>query len=93
VLFGAVLGWLRLRSGSVWPAVIGHGALNATAGLVLFVGDAAHPPNPALAGIVGVVGWPVLAVVAALLLAPRLAPVSAVARPRSGDASQQDADQ
>ena len=44
--FGIVLGWLTLRGHSVWPAVIGHGALNGIAALpALFVqGD----PNPLL---------------------------------------------
>jgi membrane protease YdiL (CAAX protease family) len=31
--FGTLLGWLTVRGGSVWPAVIGHGALNGIAGL------------------------------------------------------------
>jgi membrane protease YdiL (CAAX protease family) len=36
--FGTILGWLTLRGGSVWPAVIGHGALNGIAALpMLFV--------------------------------------------------------
>lgn len=33
--FGAVLAWLRLASGSVWPAALAHGALNASAGLMV----------------------------------------------------------
>ncbi|MFJ2029208.1 lysostaphin resistance A-like protein [Streptosporangium sp. NPDC087985] len=67
VVFGCLLGWLRLYSGSIWPAVVGHGALNASAGLILFVGDAAAPPDPAIAGITGLVGSVLLAVVAAVL--------------------------
>ncbi|WP_214417298.1 CPBP family intramembrane glutamic endopeptidase [Sphaerisporangium fuscum] len=69
VLFGVFLGGLRLASGSVWPAAVGHGALNALAGLPLLIGDVAHPPNLAVAGITGVVGWVLLAVVAAVVLA------------------------
>jgi len=38
--FGAVLAWLRLASGSVWPAALGHGALNASAGMMLLFSDA-----------------------------------------------------
>jgi uncharacterized protein len=71
VVFGAVLGWLRLYSGSVWPAVIGHGALNASGVLVLLVGDAADPPNLAVAGITGLVGSALLAVIAAVLFKRR----------------------
>ncbi|MEV1178953.1 CPBP family intramembrane glutamic endopeptidase, partial [Nonomuraea sp. NPDC049784] len=29
VLFGVLAGWLRLRTGSVWPSVVAHGSLNA----------------------------------------------------------------
>ncbi|MFC7342862.1 CPBP family intramembrane glutamic endopeptidase [Saccharopolyspora griseoalba] len=72
-LFGVLLGWLRLRSGSVWPATIAHGALNATAGAIFLLGDATAPPNPAIAGITGLVGWALLVVVAATAL--RLHPV------------------
>ncbi|MFG1875924.1 CPBP family intramembrane glutamic endopeptidase [Sphaerisporangium sp. NPDC049003] len=68
VLFGIFLGRLRLASGSVWPAVAGHGVLNALAGLPLLLGDAAHPPNLAVAGVTGLVGWALLAVVAAFVL-------------------------
>lgn len=68
VVFGALLGWLRLYSGSVWPAVVGHGSLNASAGLVLLVGDAADPPNLAIAGITGLVGSALLAVISVLVV-------------------------
>ncbi|MFG1821942.1 CPBP family intramembrane glutamic endopeptidase [Microbispora bryophytorum] len=75
VIFGALLGWMRLRSRSVWPAVIAHGSVNAVAGLALLLGDTAAPPNAALAGITGVVGWVLLA--ATVLVAYRLRPVTA----------------
>lgn len=29
VLVGIVIGWTRLRSASVWPAVLAHGSINA----------------------------------------------------------------
>ncbi|GAA3445595.1 abortive infection protein [Planomonospora venezuelensis] len=80
VAYGALLGWLRLRTDSVWPAVVGHGALNASAGLVLLVGDAAAPPDLAVAGITGLTGSALLAALSAALLARwpvrRPAPVS-----------------
>lgn len=41
VLLGAVLAWLRLRSGSLWPAVIAHGCNNLLAMAALFVSH--HP--------------------------------------------------
>jgi hypothetical protein len=68
VIFGVLIGWLRLWTGSVWPAVVAHAALNGCAGIVLLVGDAAAPPNLALAGISGVVGWVLLAVLCAALV-------------------------
>jgi len=37
VLVGFILSWLRLRSGSVFPAALGHGAINAYAGLGLYL--------------------------------------------------------
>ncbi|MEV4061417.1 CPBP family intramembrane glutamic endopeptidase [Nonomuraea dietziae] len=67
VLAGMLFGWLRLRTGSVWPAVIGHAALNPAASLALMLGDAAAPPNTVVAGVTGLAGWAVLAVLAALL--------------------------
>ncbi|MEV4108898.1 CPBP family intramembrane glutamic endopeptidase [Nonomuraea sp. NPDC049695] len=68
VLFGMVIGWLRLRTGSVWPSVVAHGSLNAVAGPVLLFGDAAAPPNEVLVGVTGLVGWALLALVGAALL-------------------------
>ncbi|GAA2912865.1 CPBP family intramembrane metalloprotease [Streptosporangium fragile] len=73
VAFGALLGWFRLRSGSVWPAAVGHGALNGSAALVLLVGDAAEPPSLVVAGITGMVGCALVAAVSAALF--RLKPV------------------
>ncbi|QNA92179.1 CPBP family intramembrane metalloprotease [Microbacterium sp. Se63.02b] len=66
VAWGILLGWLRLRSASVWPAVLAHGALNAAAGLVVVV--AATQPDMALAGPLGVAAWIVIAVVTLVLV-------------------------
>ncbi|MEV2266266.1 CPBP family intramembrane glutamic endopeptidase [Nonomuraea africana] len=70
---GMLFGWLRLRTGSVWPAVIGHAVLNPAASLALLLGDAAAPPDTVVAGITGLVGWAVLAVLAVVVF--KLAPV------------------
>lgn len=67
VAWGVVLGWTRLRTGSVWPAVVGHGALNAAGGLVLLLAAAGQEPDMAVVGPLGVVTWGVLAVVVAVL--------------------------
>ena len=66
IAWGILLGWLRLRSASVWPAVIAHGALNAAGGLIVIF--AAAKPDLGLAGPLGVAGWIVLAVVIAVLM-------------------------
>ncbi len=67
VAWGILLGWLRLRSGSVWPAVLAHGALNAAGGAVLLV--SATQPDFALAGPLGVTAWIVCGLIAGALLA------------------------
>lgn len=63
VMWGIIFGWSRLRSGSVWPAVIGHGSLNASAGLVMLVAAAGGTPNMAIVGPLGVIAWIVIAAV------------------------------
>lgn len=54
VLVGIFLGWVALRGGSVWPAVIGHAAINANAGIVLLLahGEPSRLLGPALTGVV-----------------------------------------
>lgn len=71
VIAGAIFAWLRLYSGSVWPPVIAHAAVNAWAGFPMLVGDAAAPPNLFLAGLFGLVGWALLAVLAVILFRVR----------------------
>lgn len=67
VAWGVLLGWSRLRSASVWPAVFGHGALNAAGGLPLLVMAAGSDFDPAFAGPLGILMWVVLAIVVAVL--------------------------
>jgi len=69
VAWGVLFGWLRLRSGSVWPAVFAHGALNAAAGLPLVLHAAGTRPDPALALSLGASGWIACAIVAVGLTA------------------------
>jgi len=66
VCVGAWFAWLRIRGGSVWPAIFAHGALNAAAGLHLLV-SATAAANGATAGPLGLAGWIVFGLVGALL--------------------------
>ena len=71
VATGSLLGWLRLRSDSVWPCAIGHGFVNAAAGLPIVLAAAGHPVDNATTGLLGWTGWVVMALalgVAALVL-------------------------
>lgn len=63
VAWGVLLGWTRLRSGSVWPAVFAHGSLNAVGGIVLVLADAGRPIDLAVVGPLGLVAWAVIAVI------------------------------
>ncbi len=66
-----LLSWGALRSGSVWPASVGHGALNATSVLAgyLLKGPALPLLGPAPTGLIGGLGYLLLAL--ALLFSPR----------------------
>ncbi|MFF2274444.1 CPBP family intramembrane glutamic endopeptidase [Agromyces sp. NPDC058126] len=69
-LFGVLLGWTRLRTASVWPAVFAHGALNASAGLGALVIAAGSPlPEAWLASPLGLITCGVFAVLIVLLVA------------------------
>src|ERR1700736_4283803 len=73
VIFGVLLGWLRLATGSIWPSAIGHGALNATGGFFYVVADANQTVDTAHVTILGWTGWIVpLIVILILVLLKRL---------------------
>lgn len=57
MVLGSVLAWFRLRSGSIWPAAVGHGAVNAAAGLPLVLSAAGHTIDPTQATVLGWTGW------------------------------------
>lgn len=56
---GTMLGWLTVRGGSVWRAVIGHGAINGIAALPALVARGTANPllGPAPIGIIGSAGF------------------------------------
>ena len=56
---GVFLGWITLRSGSVFPAVVGHAMINGSAGLATLFATAVPNPvfGPTPVGLIGVVPW------------------------------------
>jgi membrane protease YdiL (CAAX protease family) len=73
IIMGILFGWTRLATGSVWPAVIAHGALNGAAGAPVLFMQAGGTYNSALVGITGITGWILpLALIGLLVLLGRL---------------------
>jgi len=60
-----LLCWVTLRSGSVWPASIGHGFINGTSALpkLLLKGPANLLLGPGPSGLIGGIGFTILALV------------------------------
>ncbi len=60
---GTFLAWVTLRSESVWPAALGHGAINAVGGVGVLFSRSTDSLllGPTVTGIVVVVPWTVLA--------------------------------
>ncbi len=76
-ILSAVLGWGSLRTGSVIPAALGHGALNAGAGTLAIMLSAVPSFDAANSTIMGWAGWPGALLIAGALLAfawPKRAP-------------------
>ena len=67
---GIFLGWLTLRGKSIWPAVIGHAAINGIAGAAILA--MTGQPNPLLGplpvGIIGSLGFALVAI--AIFISP-----------------------
>lgn len=62
IMMGSILSWLRIRSNSVWPAALGHGAFNATASVYVLLGAADQTVNTVHQTILGWSGWIVPAI-------------------------------
>jgi membrane protease YdiL (CAAX protease family) len=73
----AFLAWVTLRSGSVWPAALGHGAINASVMLMFpfLTGDPDRLIGPMPIGIVGALGYVLLALLV-FFSARALAPIA-----------------
>ncbi len=73
VILGVLFGWMRLATGSIWPAVIAHAALNGSAGAMYLFLKAGETFDTAHAGITGWSGWiPLLAWILLLVATGRL---------------------
>lgn len=74
VLLSIILGWLRLKTGSIWPASLAHAATNAIGGgltILLFMGG----PNWVFVGYPGILSWiPLGALCAWIIITGQLAP-------------------
>lgn len=68
MVYGVLIGWLRLRTGSIWPPVFAHGAFNAAGGFLLLVVLADTSPDPVATGPLGWVTWIMMAAVVVMLL-------------------------
>lgn len=76
-IIGGIIGWLRLRGGSVWPAAVAHSTFNAVAGVyILFMAADSHV-NTLHASVLGWSGWIVPAIVLVFIVTTgRFRPVS-----------------
>ena len=65
IVIGVLFSWVTINSESVWPAVIGHGALNGIAALsILFIKGSPNPLlGPAPTGIIGGAGFFLIALI------------------------------
>ncbi|MGN6741771.1 MAG: lysostaphin resistance A-like protein [Amnibacterium sp.] len=90
--YGVLVGWLRIRSATVWPSVFAHAGFNAAAGFSVLVIAAGSPADPAAVGPLGWIAWILMAAVAVVLVAVRAfpardawaAPAAPVARGNQG---------
>jgi membrane protease YdiL (CAAX protease family) len=73
VVWAILLGWTRLATGSVWPAVLAHGAINGAAGVTGLFFREGSTFDSALVGMTGVTGWILpLLLIGVLMLLGRL---------------------
>ena len=74
IMLSIIFGWLRIRTGSIWPASLAHSATNAVGGsltLLLFTGG----PNWIFVSYVGILGWVPLGILCSwIILSGQLGP-------------------
>ena len=63
--FGTLLSWLAWRAKSVWPAVIGHAAINGIAGIgvIIQIGQPNTLLGPTPVGVIGTLGFSIVALI------------------------------
>jgi membrane protease YdiL (CAAX protease family) len=83
VVTSALFGWVTIKTDNVWPAVIGHGALNGIAALsLLFIqGEPSTLLGPTPVGLIGGAGFSIAALII-FLLPNALKPKSDGAQPQ-----------
>src|SRR5690554_817550 len=74
-LVSVLLGWLTLRSGTVWTAGIAHGFINGAAGLPVLLLAAGSSYDNLTGSLLGYPGWIVMAIAIVALVALRKWPV------------------
>jgi uncharacterized protein len=78
VIVGTILGWTRLATGSVWPAVLGHASINASAGAAYVFSRAGVEYDQSQVTILGWTGWVLPLLFIALLVLTHRLPVRGV---------------
>ncbi|MGV8858706.1 CPBP family intramembrane glutamic endopeptidase [Rhodoglobus sp.] len=68
-IFGAIFGWLRLRSDSVWPAALAHAVFNGAGGTILIFSMAGEHIDTTQATVLGWSGWIIPLALAVVLIA------------------------
>jgi len=83
IVTSALFGWVTIKTDNVWPAVIGHGALNGIAALsLLFIqGEPSTLLGPTPVGLIGGAGFSIAALII-FLLPHALKPKSDGAQPQ-----------
>ena len=81
VILSIYMGWLTVKGGSIWPAVVAHGSINALGAMgILFINDPARAQGlfgPAPVSLVGMIGFALLAIALLPLLNKTAQPVAA----------------
>lgn len=74
-IIGTLLGWTRLATGSIWPAVPGHAGFNVSVGAAYTFGRVGAEYDQAQVTLAGWTGWILPLLFIALLVLTRRRPV------------------